>query len=137
MNKIFLMGRITKVPEIKFTENNNSVTRFSLAVKRRYSKEGGERETDFVNIVAWNKTADFICKYFGKGQQILVTGRLENRSWEDENGKKHVVTEVIAEDVEFAESKKEETTTTETTANNSDNNSDSDTIEYTQEELPF
>lgn len=136
MNKIFLMGRITKVPEIKFTENNNSVTRFSLAVKRRYSKEGGERETDFVNIVAWNKTADFICKYFGKGQRILVTGRLENRSWEDDKGK-HVVTEVIAEDVEFAESKKAETTTTETTTNNSDNNSDSDTIEYTQEELPW
>lgn len=136
MNKIILMGRITKVPEIKFTENNNSVTRFSLAVKRRYSKEGGERETDFVNIVAWNKTADFICKYFGKGQQILVTGRLENRSWEDDKGK-HVVTEVIAEDVEFAESKKEETTTTETTTETTTNNSDSDTTEYTQEELPF
>ncbi len=126
MNKIFLMGRITKVPEIKFTENNNSVTRFSLAVKRRYSKEGGERDTDFVNIVAWNKTADFICKYFSKGQQILITGRLENRSWEDDKGK-HVVTEVIAEDVEFAESKKKEEETTST----------SDTMEYTQEELPF
>lgn len=122
MNKVFLLGRITKVPEIKFTQNNVAVTRFNLAVDRRYQKE----VTDFFTIVAWNKTAEFICKYIQKGQKIAITGRVENRQWEDDKGK-HTVTEIIAEDIEFAESKKEEQETTNETS----------TVDYTQDELPF
>lgn len=112
MNKVILIGRLTKDPETKFTNiNNKQVTSFSLAVNRRFAKQGEEKQADFINIVAWNKTAEFCSKYFQKGQQIGVVGRLQTRNWEDENEVKHYVTEVIAEEVYFADSKKEGTTT--------------------------
>ena len=82
------------------------VASFTLAVNRRFAKE--EPKADFFNITAWNKTAEFVGKYFTKGQQVLVSGRLENRSWEDNSGVKRYATDVIAEEVEFADSKKQE-----------------------------
>ena len=106
MNKVVLMGRLTKDPEIRYTQANNTlVASFSLAVNRRFVKQGEERQADFFNIVAWNKTGEFCNKYFKKGQQVGVIGRLQNRTWDDDKGR-HYITEVIAEEVYFAEGRR-------------------------------
>ena len=101
------MGRLTKDPEVKYTQTNNiMVASFSLAVNRRFAKEG-EQQADFINIVAWNKTAEFCTKYFKKGQQVGIIGRIQTRNYDDDKGQKHYVTEVVAEEVYFADSKRE------------------------------
>ena len=108
MNKVVLMGRLTKDPEVRYTQNTNTlVASFSLAVNRRFAKQGEERQADFINIVAWNKTGEFCSKYFKKGQQVGVIGRIQTRNWDDEQGQKHYVTEVVAEEAYFADSKRE------------------------------
>ena len=108
MNKVILMGRLTKDPEVRYTQTNNTlVASFSLAVNRRFAPQGGERQADFINIVAWNKTGEFCSKYFKKGQQVSIVGRIQTRTWDDEQGQKHYVTEVVAEEAYFADSKKE------------------------------
>lgn len=108
MNKVVLMGRLTKDPETRYTQTSNTqVTSFTLAVNRRVSKEG-QPSADFINIIAWNKTAEFVIKYFKKGQQVGVIGRIQTRNYDDEQGQKHYVTEVVAEEVYFADTKKEE-----------------------------
>ena len=105
MNKTILLGRLTKAPEIKFSQTNNiKVASFSLAVNRKYVKEGEERQAVFFNIVAYSKLADFIEKYLKQGIQICVLGRLQTRNYEDKNGIKKYVTEVIAEEIDFADS---------------------------------
>lgn len=109
MNKVILMGRLTKDVEVKYTQTNNTmVASFTLAVNRRFVKEG-EQQADFINIVAWTKIAEFCSKYFKKGQQVGVIGRIQTRTWDDEQGMKRYVTEVVAEEVYFADSKKETT----------------------------
>ncbi len=110
MNKVILMGRLTKDVETRFTQTNTMVASFNLAVDRRIANKNGEKETDFINIVAWSKTAEFVSKYFKKGSKIAVIGRIQTRNYEDDKGQKHYITEVIAEEVYFAESKKEDTT---------------------------
>ena len=108
MNKVVLMGRLTRDPEVRYTQTNNTlVASFSLAVNRRFAKQGEERQADFVNIVAWSKTGEFCSKYFKKGQQVGVIGRLQTRNWEDDKGQKHYVTEVVAEEAYFADSKRD------------------------------
>ncbi len=108
MNKVILMGRLTRDPEVRYTQTNNTlVATFSLAVNRRFVRQGEERQADFINIVAWNKQGEFCSKYFKKGQQVGVIGRLQTRTWDDQNGTKHYVTEVIAEEVYFAEGRRE------------------------------
>ena len=108
MNKIILMGRLTRDVDVKYTQSTNvMIASFSLAVNRRFVKEGEERQADFFNITAFGKTGEFCSKYFSKGQQVAVIGRLQNRSWEDEQGQKHYATDVIAEEVYFADSKKQ------------------------------
>ena len=108
MNKAILMGRLTSDPEVRYTQTTNTmVVNFALAVNRRFVKEGEERQADFINIVAWNKTAEFCSKYFKKGQQVAVIGRIQTRTWDDEEEKKHYVTEVVAEQIYFADSKRE------------------------------
>ena len=107
LNKTILIGRLVKDPELRTTATGTPVTSFTLAVNRKFSKDG-DRQADFFNIVAWQKLAEFAYKYFKKGQQIAVVGRLENRSWEDNAGVKRYATDVIAEEVEFADSKKQE-----------------------------
>ena len=104
-NKVILMGRLTSDPELKQSQNGTSVTSFNLAVDRRFSKEGQTKQTDFITIVAWKQTAEFICKYFGKGQAMLVCGELQTRSWTDNNGNKRYTTEVVASEVTFCEAK--------------------------------
>lgn len=105
-NKVILMGRLTADPELKQSSSGTSVTSFNLAVDRRYTKEGQEKQTDFITIVAWRNTAEFICKYFGKGTAMLVCGELQTRSWTDNEGNKRYATEVVASEVNFCEAKK-------------------------------
>jgi single-strand DNA-binding protein len=106
MNKVVLMGRLTKDPDLRYTSGNNTaVASFTLAVNRRFAKEG-QPQADFINIVAWDKSAEFVGKYFTKGQQVVVVGRIQTRAWDDNEGKRHYVTEVVAEETYFADSKK-------------------------------
>lgn len=106
-NKVILMGRLTADTELKQTQGGTPVTSFTLAVDRRFSKEGQEKQTDFITVVAWNKTAEFICRYFGKGQAMLVCGELQTRSWNDQQGNKRYATEVVASEAYFCEAKKD------------------------------
>jgi len=108
MNKVVLMGRLTRDPEVRYTQTNNTlVASFSLAVNRRFVKPGEERQADFINIVAWSKLGEFCSKYFRKGQQVGIIGRIQTRSWDDEQGQKRYATEVIAEEAYFADSKRD------------------------------
>ena len=107
MNECILIGRMVKDPELKFTPQNVAVTTFTLAVDRKYSK-GEEKQADFINCVAWRNTAEFVAKFFQKGQMMALTGSLQVRSWEDTQGNKRFATEVIADKVEFCGSKYEE-----------------------------
>lgn len=133
MNKVILMGRLTKNPEVRYTQSTNTlVASFSLAVNRRFVKQGEERQADFINIVAWVKTGEFCQKYFTKGQQVGVIGRIQTRTWDDEQGQKHYATEVIAEEVYFAGDKKNSSENANTTTTD---NSDYET--FAGDELPF
>ncbi len=108
MNKVVLMGRLTRDPEVRYTSTNNTlVASFSLAVNRRFAKQGEERQADFINITAWDKTGEFCSKYFKKGQQVGIIGRIQTRNYDDKDGKKVYVTEVVAEEAYFADSKRE------------------------------
>lgn len=106
MNNVSLVGRITKEVEVRYTANNTAVSNFTIAVDRRFKKEG-QPEADFIPIVTWGKTAEFCGKYFKKGLRIWVTGSIQTRSWDDNDGKKHYATEVIADAVGFADGKSE------------------------------
>ena len=102
LNKVILMGNLTKDPEYKTTPSGVGVTTFSIAVGRRFAKQGDEVTADFFNVVAWRNTAEFVSKYFNKGRAIVVVGSLQNRSWTDQNGQKRYITEVIADECYFA-----------------------------------
>ena len=109
MNKFEFLGRLTKDPEVRYTSGNNTqVTTFTIAVNRRFVAQGGERQSDFFNLTAFGKTAEFCSKYFKKGQQVLVTGRIQNRSWDDaQTGQKRYATDFIVEETYFADSKRD------------------------------
>lgn len=106
LNKCFLLGRMTKDPEIRRTNGGTAVTSFTLAVDRDF-KSNGEKETDFIDVVAWRNTAEFVSKYFSKGRMAIVEGRLQIRDWTDKNGNKRRTAEVVADNVYFGDSKKE------------------------------
>lgn len=106
MNKVILMGRLTRDPEMRYTNNNLAICRFTLAVDRGFAKQGEERQADFIPIVTFDKTADFCSKYFAKGRQVAVVGRIQVSSWDDSEGKKRYSTEVVANEVFFADSKR-------------------------------
>lgn len=109
MNKSILLGRLTKAPEIRLSQKNNmKVANFTLAVNRKYVPQGEERQADFINIVAYSKLAEFAEKYLKQGLQICVCGRIQTRTYEDSNGQKRYVTEVIAEEIDFADSLKKQ-----------------------------
>lgn len=103
-NKVILIGRLTADPELKTTPNGVPVTSFSIAVGRRFAKETDEVKADFINIVCWRKSAEFVSKYFNKGKAILVEGQLQSRSYTANDGSRRYVTEVVAENVSFVES---------------------------------
>lgn len=104
-NKVILVGNMTSDPELKKTPNGVSVTSFSIAVSRRFAKQGEQPQADFINIVAWRTTAEFIARYFNKGKPILICGQLQTRSWTDQNGQKRYATEVVADEATFVENK--------------------------------
>lgn len=114
LNRAILMGRLTDNPELRKTPNDISVTTFTLAVNRSYVKRDAERQTDFIDIVAWRQTAEFVCKYFKKGQLVAVDGAIQTRSYEDKNGNKRKAVEIVADAVHFCENKNQ-------SANNYDN----------------
>ena len=105
MNKVVLIGRLTRDPELRYTGNNTPVATFSLAVDRGFSNQQGEREADFINIVVWNKQAENVKNYLTKGSQVGIDGRIQTRTYDDKDGQKRYVTEVVANNVEFLGSK--------------------------------
>lgn len=106
LNVAVLMGRLVADPELRHTANDLAVTTFTLAVDRSYVKPGAERQADFIDVVAWRSTADFVCKYFHKGQLVAVQGSIQTRSYTDKDGNKRKAFEVVADSVHFAESKR-------------------------------
>lgn len=132
-NFVILKGRLTREPEIRFTQTNNTkVAAFSLAVNRKFKNAEGKYEADFFNCTAFGNSAEFIQKYFKKGQEALIEGRIQNRSWDDENGQKRYATDIIVEAIEFCGSKSDSSNV---------NLSDLEVKEVTEEnkvdELPF
>ena len=101
MNKVFLIGRLTRDPELRYTGNNTAVASFALAVQRNFANQQGEREADFFNITVWRKQAENVKNYLTQGSQVAIEGRLQTRSYDDANGQKRYVTEVVADNVEF------------------------------------
>ncbi len=103
MNKVILMGRLTKDPELRTVQAQIPVCSFTLAVDRRFQKPGDEKKADFINVTAWRRNAEFVTRFFRKGQRMLVTGSLQTRSWDDPDGRRQFAMDVIADDIEFVE----------------------------------
>ena len=110
LNHIIIMGRLTRDPELRRTNTGKAVASFTVAVDRDFS-QGDQKETDFIECVAWQKTGEFVSKYFSKGSMIVVSGRLQIRSWTDKEGNKRRTAEVIADNCYFGDSKKQDTHT--------------------------
>ena len=108
LNKILIMGRLTRDPELRRTGSGTAVTSFSLACDRDFKSQSGDKETDFIEVVAWKNTAEFVSKYFSKGRMAVVEGRLQIRDWTDKDGGKRRSAEVVADNVYFADSKRSE-----------------------------
>ena len=110
LNKVMLIGRLTSDPELKQTPSGVSVTSFSIAVNRRFNKSAESQQADFINIVAWRQSAEFITRYFKKGRSILIIGSLQTRTWQDQQGQKRYSTEVVVDEVQFVDNKPQENT---------------------------
>lgn len=107
LNNIVIMGRLTKSPELRRTESGIAVTSFTIACERDYAPQGGEKETDFINVVCWRSTAEFVDKYFSKGRMAVVSGRLQIRDWTDKEGNKRRSAEILADRVYFGDAKRD------------------------------
>lgn len=118
LNKAILAGRLTKDPELRTTTSGTTVTQFDIAVNRRGAKDGQQQQVDFITVVAWRQTAEFITRYFKKGNAICVAGSIQTRSYTDKNNQKRTATEVVADEAYFVESKAETNTQYEQTADN-------------------
>jgi len=136
VNKAILMGRLTADPEMRHTTTGKSVCTFRLAVNRRFVRQGEEQQADFFPIVAWEKTGEFCNNYFRKGQQVAIVGRIQTRTWDDPEGNKRYITEIVAEEAHFADSKNSST--------NDNNNYNTSNMQDTggfypveDDELPF
>lgn len=105
MNKVVLIGRLVRDPELRTTSSQTAVATFTVAVDRRFKSASGERQADFINCVAWRQQAEFVGKYFSKGNRIGVIGSIQTRNWEDKDGHRRTATEVVVDEVEFVESK--------------------------------
>lgn len=137
LNEIILQGRITDTPELKITNSGKYVTSFSIAVERDFST-GDEKETDFINVVAWNKTAEFVSKYFTKGKQMIVKGSLQVRKYQTQNGENRYSTEVIADKVYFAGDKEKTPQNENYSGNTAPSDNTSDFVEIDSgDDLPF
>ena len=109
MNKVVLIGRLVRDPELRYTGNNLPVATFSIAVNRNYSNQAGEREADFINIVVWRKQAENCKNYLTQGSQVAIEGRIQTRNYDDQNGQRRYITEVVADNVEFLGSRNSST----------------------------
>ncbi len=107
LNRIIVMGRLTRDPELRRTNSGNAVTSFAVAVDRDFKPQSGEKETDFIDVVAWRNTAEFVSKYFLKGRMAIVEGRLQLRDWTDKEGNKRRTAEIVADSVYFGDSKRD------------------------------
>ena len=105
LNRITIMGRLTRDPELRRTQSGAPVTSFTMAVDRDFKSQSGDKETDFIDVVAWRNTAEFAAKYFTKGRMAIASGRLQIRNWQDNNGNKRRSAEVIADSIYFGDSK--------------------------------
>ena len=133
INKVILMGRLTKDPELRYTNNKTPVCSFTIAVNNGY---GEKQQTDFINCVAWNKTAEFVTKYFAKGKMIVIAdGRISTRSWETQDGKRAYATEVVANEVSFGETKSSQQTATQQPMQDDDD--DFTPLDEEDDDLPF
>lgn len=133
INKVILMGRLTKDPELRYTNNKTPVCSFTIAVNNGY---GEKQQTDFINCLAWNKTAEFVTKYFAKGKMIIIAdGRISTRSWETQDGKRTYATEVIANEVSFGETKSSQQTVTQPPMQDDDD--DFTPLDEEDDDLPF
>ena len=152
MNRVVLVGRLTKDPELRKTPNGSSVVNFTVAINRTFTNASGESETDFINCVAWGRTADNMAAYVSKGSLIGVDGRIQTRSYDNQNGQRVYVTEVFADSVQFLESKGTNQENVQSTSSNNqqgndffadlnkDNNSSEDilsNLDISDDELPF
>ena len=108
LNKIFIMGRLTADPELRRTQSGTPVASFTIAVDRDFKNQSGEKETDFVPVVAWRNTGEFASRYFTKGRMAIVEGRLQNRNWTDKDGNKRTTTEIVADNIYFGDSKRDD-----------------------------
>lgn len=129
MNKVFLIGRLTRDPELRYTSNNTAVASFTLAVNRTYTNQAGEREADFINVVVWRRQAETVKNYLSQGSQLAVEGRIQVRSYDDQNGQRRYVTEVVADNVEFL--------TPKGASNNNNSTSTNNFSAPTQEPTPY
>ncbi len=105
MNKAILLGRLTRDPELRMTQSQVPVCTFTLAIDRRFKSASGEKQADFIPIVAWRQQAEFANKYFRKGSRMLVVGSIQTRNWDDAEGKRHYATEVVADEIQFVDQK--------------------------------
>lgn len=131
MNKVQLIGRLTKDPELRYTNSNTPVARYTIAINTGY---GEKQQTDYINITTWGKSGEFVSNYFKKGQAIAIVGRLKNNNYEDKDGNKKYTIEVITEDIEFIGTKNEKQSDTQDKSINSEYQND---IILTDDDLPF
>lgn len=107
LNKVIIMGRLTRDPELRRTQGGTAVTSFTMAVDRDFKSQNGEKETDFIDVVAWRNTGEFAAKYLAKGRMAAVEGRIQARDWQDKDGNRRKAVEVVADNVYFADSKRD------------------------------
>lgn len=145
MNKVILIGRLTKDPDLRYTSSNVPSASFTIAVNRPFSNQNGVREADFINVVIWRKQAENVKKYITKGAQVAVEGRIQTRNYDDKDGKKVYVTEVVADNVQFLESKGQKSSSSDVEYNNAPTTDVSDepyidfgdTIELSDDDIAF
>lgn len=133
LNRVSIMGRLAADPEIRRTQSGTSVTSFSIAVDRDYKSASGEKDTDWIDVVAWKGTAETVCKYFSKGRMMVVSGRLQTRVWEDKSGNKRKSTEIVAENVYFGDNKRD----IKPPAQSERSEDYEELSDYNESELPF
>ena len=137
LNRIILMGRLTRAPVLRRTQSGTAVTSFSLAVERDFKSQSGEKETDFIDISAWRSTAEFVSKYFAKGRMAVVEGRLRVQNWTDKDGSKRWSYEVVANNVYFGDSKRDAAARSESDTLTPPQEDFQELPEEAKEELPF
>lgn len=135
LNKIVIMGRLTRDPELRTTQSGLSVTSFTLAVDRDFKGQDGEKTVDFIDVTAWRNTAEFVCNYFSKGRMAVVSGRLQIRDWEDNEGNRRRNAEIVADNIYFGDSKR--TSEESYVSNHPGGFTEFDTGEYDDGDLPF